>query len=76
MSLSDYNNSTTYDFIDEKSITSGDWSTPTKENWSTFAGQLGITTSNYSGYGLKGEYWSSSAYGINCRSPVRLTRTF
>ena len=76
MSLSDYNNSTTYDFIDAKSITSGDWSTPTKENWSTFAGQLGITTSNYSEYGLKGEYWSSSAYGINCRSPVRLASTF
>ena len=61
MALSDYNNSATYTFADAKSITSGDWSTPTIVTWAMFAGQLGITTSNYSGYGLKEKYWSSSA---------------
>ena len=61
MALSDYNNSDTYSFKTAKSITSGDWRTPTKEDLAMFAGQLGITTSNYSGYGLKAIYWSSSA---------------
>ena len=61
MALSDYNNSATYTFTNAKSITSGDWRTPTQEDLAMFAGQLGITTSNYSGYGLKEAYWSSSA---------------
>ena len=60
MALSDYNNSTTYNFSEARSIRSGDWSTPTNKKWSTFAGQLGITSSNYSGYGLNARYWSSS----------------
>ena len=60
MALSDYNNGATYKFEDAKSITSGDWSTPTISAWGIFAGQLGITFSNYSRYGLKAEYWSSS----------------
>ena len=65
MALSDYNNSDTYSFKTAKSITSGDWRTPTKEDLAMFAGQLGITTSNYSGYGLKATYWSSSASSNN-----------
>ena len=60
MALSDYNNSATYYYDDAKGITSGEWSVPTNELWAAFAGQLGITPSNYSGYGLKATYWSSS----------------
>ena len=59
MALSDYNNSTKYIGT---YITSGEWHTPTIETWTMFAGQLGITTSNYSGYGLKETYWSNSRY--------------
>ena len=62
MALSDYNNSATYTFTNAKSITSGEWRVPTKIEWAAFGGELGITTSNYSGYGLKATYWSSSAY--------------
>ena len=65
MALSDYNNSATYTFTNAKSITSGDWSTPRKDTWAMFAGQLGITTSNYSGYGLKAFYWTSVAFNNN-----------
>ena len=61
MALSDYNNSATYTFSNAKGITSGEWRVPTYIELATFGGQLGITTSNYSGYGLKGRYWSSSA---------------
>lgn len=60
MALSDYNYSAKYNFSSAKSITSGNWSTPTIEKWVMFAGQLGITSSNYRGYGLNGAYWSSS----------------
>ena len=62
MALSDYNNSATYTFTNAKSITSGEWRVPTRIEWAAFGGELGITTSNYSGYGLKATYWSSSAY--------------
>ena len=65
MALSDYNNSATYTFTNAKSITSGEWRVPTKIEWAAFGGELGITTSNYSGYGLKAPYWSSSANGNN-----------
>ena len=61
MALSDYNNSATYTFSNAKGITSGEWRVPTKIEWAAFGGELGITTSNYSGYGLKATYWSSSA---------------
>ena len=92
MALSDYNNSATYTFTNAKSITSGEWRVPTKIEWAAFGGQLGITTSNYSGYGLKATYWSSSAnyFNFGCyvnfstgtidsnygQYPVRLARTF
>ena len=65
MALSDYNNSATYTFDNAKDKTSGDWGMPAREDWAMFAGQLGITTSNYSGYGLKATYWSSSANYFN-----------
>ena len=63
MALSDYNNGTTYTFTDAKTITSGEWSTPSRNEWAAFVGELGITTSNHCGYGLKYNYWSSSANG-------------
>ena len=62
MALSDYNNSATYTFTNAKSITSGEWRVPTKIEWAAFGGELGITTLNYSGYGLKATYWSSTVY--------------
>ena len=61
MALSDYNNSATYTFTNANGITSGEWSVPTINEWAAFGGELGITRSNYSGYGLKATYWSSSA---------------
>jgi len=62
MALSDYNNSATYTFTNAKGITSGEWSVPTKIELAASGGELGITTSNYSGYGLKVTYWSSSVH--------------
>ena len=62
MALSDYNNSATYAFYNAKGITSGEWRVPTRFELAAFGGELGITTSNYSGYGLKATYWSSSDY--------------
>ena len=62
MALSDYNNSSTYAFANAQSITSGEWKTPTIATWSTFAGQLEITNSNYGEYGLEIIYWSSTAF--------------
>ena len=65
MALSDYNNSKTYTFTNAKGITSGEWSVPNKIELVAFGGQLGITPSNYSRYGLKDEYWSSSFFNNN-----------
>lgn len=48
------------------------WFVPSRQEWAAFAGQLGITKSNYSSKGLSIWYWSSSqynsksAYYINC----------
>ena len=39
------------------------WFIPSKEEWSAFGEELGITKSNYSAKGLNGWYWSSSQYG-------------
>ena len=36
------------------------WFVPSKEEWAAFAGELGITQSNYGNFGLSGYYWSSS----------------
>ena len=38
------------------------WFIPSKEEWSAFAGELGINRSNYGSKGLEGWYWSSSQY--------------
>ena len=65
MALSDYNNSATYTFTNAKSITSGEWRVPTSIELAAFGGELGITTLNYSGYGLKATYWSSTAIYFN-----------
>ena len=61
MALSDYSSST-YVFSNAQ-ITSGEWSTPTIEKWIIFAGKLGITTTNYNGYGLQNYYWTSTRSG-------------
>ena len=36
------------------------WFVPSRGEWSAFAQELGITTSNYPSFGLSGYYWSSS----------------
>ena len=59
MALNDYSSST-YTFSKARYITSGNWSIQTIETWRIFAGTFGITASNYSEYGLKSSYWSSS----------------
>ena len=39
---------------------------PSMTEWAAFAGQVGITSSNYSStYGLNGIYWTSTEYGSN-----------
>lgn len=39
------------------------WFVPSKEEWSAFAEELGITDSNYTSKGLSDWYWSSSQLG-------------
>ena len=41
------------------------WFVPSKSEWAAFGGNLGITTSNYSNYGLSDWYWSSSQNTTN-----------
>ena len=41
---------------------SSGWYVPSAVEWVAFAGQLNITTSNYSSVGLSNLYWSSSQY--------------
>ena len=42
------------------------WFIPSRAEWSAFANELGITSSNYnSTYGLIGCYWSSSQFEEN-----------
>ena len=41
------------------------WFVPSKSEWAAFGGELGITISNYSGYGLNHWYCSSSQYNTN-----------
>ena len=62
MALSDFENGHTYTFLDAEKIKSGEWRVPAKDEWAAFGGQLGITSSNYSGYGLQKIYWTSSEY--------------
>ena len=74
MALSDYNNSATYNFSNAREITSGEWRVPTIYELAAFGRELGITTSNYSGYGLKATYWLSSAVNIDYMT-MRLLRS-
>ena len=61
MALSDYSSGYSYyNSISPEKITSGEWSVPTDKLWAAFAEKLKITSSNYSEYGLKVEYWTSS----------------
>ena len=41
-------------------VSAGSWFVPSKMEWATFAGELGVTKANYSSLGLSGWYWSSS----------------
>ena len=64
MALSDFDTNT-YTWSDAcsetKEIGSVKFRLPSKEEWSAFGGQLGITTSDYSStYGLRLWYWSST----------------
>ena len=45
---------------DGKSKIEKGWFVPSKSEWAAFAGQLNITTKNYSNYELSSRYWSSS----------------
>ena len=60
MALSDYNGGETYRADTGKDITFGEWSTPTKNLWAAFCGEIGITSKNYRECGLNSRYWSSS----------------
>ena len=41
------------------------WFVPSKEEWSAFAQELGINSSNYPSFGLSDYYWSSSQRNTN-----------
>ena len=41
------------------------WFVPSRAEWAAFAGELGITSSNYDNFGLRKFYWSSSIYNAN-----------
>lgn len=43
-------------------VSAGSWFVPSKMEWATFAGELGVTKANYSSLGLSSWYWSSSQY--------------
>ena len=48
---------------------------PSKEEWSAFGGQLGITKEkSFSTYGLDYWYWSSTVYGYVARQLLRMGR--
>lgn len=60
MALQDYNDKT-YGFRSAQKITiSGNWVIPSINELSAFGGELGITSSNYTKYGLRYRYCSSS----------------
>ena len=43
----------------------GTWFIASKSEWAAFGENLGITTGNYSTYGLYSWYWTSSQNGVN-----------
>ena len=63
MALSDFDTST-YSWpnacLKKQTVESVKFGLPSREEWSAFGGQLGITRTNYSTYGLGDWYWSSS----------------
>ena len=52
------------------------WFILSVDEWAAFAGQLGITKSNYSSKGLSGWYWSSSQYGTNSAFSIYLNNGY
>ena len=70
MALNDYNDKT-YGFRSAQRITiSGNWVIPSINELSAFGGELGITSSNYTKYGLKYRYcsssWDNTSRGAGC----------
>ena len=61
--------------IIKKQVEDG-WFVPSIDEWAAFAGQLGITKSNYSSKGLSGWYWSSSQYGTNSAFSIYLNNGY
>ena len=43
-------------------VSAGSWFVPSKMEWATFAGELGVTRANYPSLGLSSWYWSSSQH--------------
>ena len=66
MALNDYR-SYTYKYTECRDIRLKEWHVPTKNEFAAFGNELNITTSNYSEYGLKGLYWSSTTYNQGSR---------
>ena len=59
MALEDYGN--TYTWENAMALSYGDgWYVPSREQWSAFIVNIGITTSNYLNKGFDDYYWSSS----------------
>ena len=54
------NNQDLWKHIQDVAGTGKRWFVPSKEEWSAFGGELGITSSNRSDKGLNSWYWSSS----------------
>jgi len=52
------------------------WFILSVDEWAAFAGQLGITKSNYSSKGLSGWYWSSSQYDTNSAFSIYLNNGY
>ena len=52
------------------------WFVPSRGEWSAFAQELGITTSNYPSFGLSGYYWSSSQQSTSTAYNVRWDSDF
>lgn len=67
-------NSENYDIV-ESVNDSKKWFVPSKDEWSAFGSNLGITSDDYySKYGLRNYYWSSSHYDTHFVWAADLTR--
>ena len=62
--IKDASNSKVDSVSELDSFTSNGWDVPTKDELISIGGQLGLTKTNYSSYGLKGNYWSKT-WGAN-----------